>query len=203
MADLRPATLDDRSLLAEIAAAGFYDDPVLSWVLRDDARRLEQLRMAFATMVDDLLPGRGTVHVVAGASAAFWRDPSFEHHRTTRDRLDDAASSGGGEGFGPFEAEELERFGILGEVMQEHHPHEPHWYLNVVSTMPEHQGQGLGTTVLQPVLEACDADGVPAYLESTNPRNRTLYLRQGFVAMNEVHLPDGPPMLRMWREPQG
>ena len=43
MPDVRPATLDDVDLLARIAAAGFYDDPVLSWVFRDDGRRLDQL----------------------------------------------------------------------------------------------------------------------------------------------------------------
>jgi GNAT superfamily N-acetyltransferase len=202
MTDVRAATLADRTVLAEIAAAGFYDDPVLSWVLRDDARRLDQLRVVFAGMVDDMLPERGTVHLADGASAAFWRDPGFGHHRSASDRLEDAAAEEGGDDLGPFEADELERFGILGGLMQEHHPHEAHWYLNVVSTLPGRQGQGLGAAVLQPVLARCDADGVPAYLESTNPRNRTLYLRHGFVALDEVHLPDGPAMLRMWRDPQ-
>lgn len=200
--DPRLATLDDREVVAHIAAAGFYDDPVLSWVLRDDARRRDQLVVVFSGLVDDTLPDRGTIHVAADASAAFWREPGFEHHRTASDRLEDAAANGGGADLGPFEVEELERFALLGEVMKEHHPHEEHWYLNVVATRPERQGQGLGSTVLQPVLERCDADGIPAYLESTNPRNRSLYLRSGFVVTGEVPLPDGPTMALMWREPQ-
>jgi GNAT superfamily N-acetyltransferase len=96
----------------------------------------------------------------------------------------------------------MARIEIMGDAMREAHPHEPHWYLNVVSTLPDRQGQGLGATVLQPVLARCDAEGVPAYLESTNPRNRTLYRRQGFVDMDEILLPDGPSMLQMWRDPQ-
>jgi GNAT superfamily N-acetyltransferase len=202
MADVRPATLADRAVLADIAAAGFYDDPVLSWALRDDARRLDQLRVVFGGLADDMLPDRGTVHLAADASAAFWRSPGFEHHRSARDRLDDAADESDG-GAGPFAPDELERFEILGGLMLQHHPHEPHWYLNVVSTTPARQGQGLGAAVLRPVLDRCDAEGVPAYLESTNPRNRTLYLRQGFVPMDEVALPDGPSLLQMWRDPQG
>jgi GNAT superfamily N-acetyltransferase len=201
MADVRLATLADRTVLADIAAAGFHDDPVLSWALRDAARRLDQLRVVFGGLAEDMLPDRGTVHLAADASAAFWRPPDFEHHRSARDRLEDAAGEDDGTA-GPFAPDELERFEILGGLMLEHHPHEPHWYLNVVSTIPERQGQGLGATVLRPVLDRCDADGVPAYLESTNPRNRTLYLRQGFVPMGEVVLPDGPALLQMWREPQ-
>ena len=80
----------------------------------------------------------------------------------------------------------MERLGVLGATMTANHPHEPHWYLNVVSTMPANQGQGLGTAVLQPVLARCDADGTRAYLESTNPRNHTLYHRHGFVDAGEI-----------------
>ena len=87
--------------------------------------------------------------------------------------------------------------------MAEGHPHEPHWYLNVVSTLPSRQGQGLGSTILPPVLAEADAEGRPCYLESSNPRNVSLYLRHGFVETGELPLPDGPSLIQMWREPVG
>lgn len=204
MTDVRPATLDDVDLLASIAARGFYADPVLSWVLPDDARRLDQLTFMFTGMVHDMLPDRGTVHLAGDACAAFWRTPDFEHGRMAADRVADAleGSDDTPQEPAPFDADELERLGILGEVMRDHHPHEPHWYLNVVSTLPGRQGRGLGAAALQPVLQRCDEDGARAYLESTNPRNRTLYLRHGFVEADEIHLPDGPTLLQMWRDPR-
>lgn len=203
MTDVRPATLDDVELLARIAASGFYDDPVLSWAFRDDARRLDQLTFVFTGMVHDMLPDRGTVHLASAACAAFWRDPGFEHGRTASDRVQDAVEDLKHEGPSPFARDELERLGILGEAMMRSHPHEPHWYLNVVSAIPERQGQGLGTAAILPVLERCDVEGTRAYLESTNPRNMTLYRRQGFVESGEIKLPDGPSLIQMWREPQG
>ncbi len=202
MADVRPATLDDVDRLARIAAAGFYDDPVLSWVFRDSARRLEQLTFAMTGLAGDMLPDRGTVHLVGEVCAAFWRDPSFEHARTTAERVKDEFDQAPEEQPMPFAPDELERLRILGELMMSHHPHEEHWYLNVVSTIPEHQGQGLGTAVLQPVLERCDAEGTRAYLESSNPRNLTLYWRNGFVEAGEIELPDGPSLIKMWRDPR-
>ena len=43
---------------------------------------------------------------------------------------------------------------------------------------------------------------IPAYLEASTPRNRALYLRHGFVVLDEMRLPGGgPPLWRMWREP--
>lgn len=53
------------------------------------------------------------------------------------------------------------------------------------------------------VLERCDRDGVPAYLEASSARSRRLYERLGFTFMGTtVDLPDGPAMWPMWREPQ-
>lgn len=201
MSDVRPATIDDLAPLARIAAAGFYEDPVLSWVFQDEARRLAQLVFVMTGLAGDMLPDRGTVHIIEEACAAFWRDPTFEHGHSTAERVQEAVESGS-EPPMPFAPDELERLGILGEAMMADHPHEPHWYLNVVSTIPEHQGRGLGTSVLQPVLERCDADGVRAYLESSNPRNLTLYRRQGFVDAGEIRLPGGPSLTKMWRDPR-
>jgi hypothetical protein len=47
-----------------------------------------------------------------------------------------------------------------------------------------------------------DAEGSPAYLESSTERNRDLYLRHGFEVTRELPLPEGgPTMWLMWREP--
>lgn len=197
MSGVRLATSADATVVARIAAAGFYDDPVMRWVFPDDAVRLDRLRFIFAGLVDDVLPDRGVVHLGEDA-VALWRDPTFEHRRTAADR----ASEAGDERPVPFASDELERLSILGDAIVANHPHESHWYLNMVSTVPERQGQGLGSAVLQPVLEQCDRDVTRAYLESTNPRNHTLYHRHGFVDAGEIQLDGGPALMAMWRDPR-
>ena len=196
MGDVRPATVDEFELLASIAAAGFYDDPVMSWVFPDPATRLEQLRYAFGGLVRDFVPDRGTVHVVGDACVTFWRGPDFDHASKDRGGGDDKPPPSV-----PFTADILERFAILDATMSAAHPHDAHWYLNVISTLPERQGTGLGARALRAVLAVCDADNVPAYLESSNPRNMTLYRRHGFVQTGELPLPDGPSLYPMWRDP--
>ena len=82
-------------------------------------------------------------------------------------------------------------------------PREPHAHLVLLGTDPRWQGQGLGSLVLRETLAPLDRERVPAYLEASTPRSRALYLRHGFVVMNEVRLPGGgPPLWRMWRDPQ-
>ena len=66
MADVRSATLDDADRIAQIAAAGFYDDPVMSWLFPDDAVRLDRLRILFGGLARDMLPDRGIVHLDRG-----------------------------------------------------------------------------------------------------------------------------------------
>jgi len=44
---------------------------------------------------------------------------------------------------------------------------------------------------------------LPAYLESSNPRNLTFYERHGFRRMPLFPLPDGCPVITpMWRDPR-
>jgi GNAT superfamily N-acetyltransferase len=73
----------------------------------------------------------------------------------------------------------------------------------VLGTDPSAQGQGLGSAVLHPVLEQCDADGVGAYLESSKERNIGFYARHGFRVTAELRMPRGPKLWAMWREPRG
>ena len=81
------------------------------------------------------------------------------------------------------------------------HPKSPeHWYLGFLGTAPEHQGRGLGADLLREVLARADEAGTAAYLESSNPRNLTLYRRHGFEVVEELKMPwDCPPVWRMWR----
>ena len=53
--------------------------------------------------------------------------------------------------------------------IEKKHPREPqHWYLPIIGVTPAWQGRGYGAALLRPVLERCDADRVPAYLEASS-----------------------------------
>ena len=70
-------------------------------------------------------------------------------------------------------------------------------------TAVDQQGKGVGGALMRPVLEHCDAEGIPCYLESSKERNLPFYRRHGFEVVEEVRLPDDGPLLwTMWREPK-
>ena len=86
--------------------------------------------------------------------------------------------------------------------MERLHPSEPHYYLSILGVAPEAQGRGLGSKLLAPMLEHCDTEGVPAYLESSKASNVRFYARHGFRVIEEMRFPRGPRLWLMWRDPR-
>ena len=78
----------------------------------------------------------------------------------------------------------------------------PHWVLMFIGVDPQFQGNGLGHSLIDSVLERADAEGLPCYLDSGNPRNLSFYHRHGFEVAGEVGLPDGPTVWAMVRRPR-
>ena len=74
------------------------------------------------------------------------------------------------------------------------------WYLEYLGVDPNKHSLGLGSLLLKNSLNKIDDLHQPAYLESSNPRNMSLYERHGFETLTEIQFGEGPPMHTMYRE---
>ncbi len=75
-----------------------------------------------------------------------------------------------------------------------------HAYLSFLARHPNSTGHGVGQQLLRENLEHFDAQGVPSYLESTNPANNHRYERAGYGLMDHFESTfDSAPIARMWR----
>jgi RimJ/RimL family protein N-acetyltransferase len=94
----------------------------------------------------------------------------------------------------------------LGRAMGDLHrcqAPDPHWYLAIVGVEPAARGRGLAGQILRPMLDRLDADRLPAYLETGNPRNLTYYPRFGFEVVGAVENPStGLTFWGMRRDPR-
>jgi ribosomal protein S18 acetylase RimI-like enzyme len=88
------------------------------------------------------------------------------------------------------------------QQMARYHPREPHWYLPLLGVDPARQGQGLGSRLLEHATWLFDLDGAVAYLESSNPRNVSLYQRHGFEALGRIQVGSSPVFTPMRRDPR-
>lgn len=191
----RRATPEDVPALARMLTRSFLDDPVAEWSCPSLRLRPKVLERFQAARLRQLLEHSEVWTTPELSSVALWAPP--KRWRTTpREDMELTRSM-----FHPrlLVRAPLVARGLIG--IERRHPHTPaHWYLAVLGTDPASQGQGLGSTVLGPVLRECDADGVGAYLESSKERNIAFYARHGFRVTEELKLPRGPKMWAMWRE---
>ncbi len=213
----RLARPDEAHELSRTLAAAFFDDPVMHWVLPDPRRRRELLPGYCGLDVLDVLDNGVAMATTDHAAVGLWATP--DPPPETRGHDDATPTTATPKGYGKDATppndraaltSELERVTeeyhpaacALFDLMKQHRPTTPHYYLALLGTRPEHQGRGLGSALLAPVLTRCDGEGAPAYTESSNPRNIRLYERHGFEVIDELTLPDGPPLWPMWREPR-
>ncbi|MEA2410078.1 MAG: hypothetical protein QOC77_639 [Thermoleophilaceae bacterium] len=191
----RKATPQDIPAMADMLARAFHEDPIVDWVFQDEGTRPKYTRRFFAGRARVLI-GQREIYTVDGVAAAAmwarpdeWRDPPL---RALKELA--ILTPGVGRRVGRV---------MRGLVQVEsRHPKPPHWYLAVLGTEPSRQGQGLATRLLGVVLDECDRDEVPAYLETGTERNVAFYNRHGFKVTEELRLPSGPPVWLMWREPR-
>lgn len=193
--DVRTASLFDIPWIAGALSAAFVDDPVFVWTIpREDRRQI--VLPGFFTVFTAAFQRHGHVHrTVDGTAAALWVPPGFA---AIADDEADAFAAALEEICGP----DAERVLTVSALLEEHHPHEPAWYLNFLGVEPASQGRGIGSALLRHVLDTADRCAAAACLDATSPRNRRLYEAHGFVATGEIQVPDGPPMWPMWRDPQ-
>jgi GNAT superfamily N-acetyltransferase len=191
----RIATRADVPALATVLAEAFRTDPIWRWMVEDEARWDAHAARAFGEEVAVKLKYGHSYTTDDRAGVALWAPP-----RTWKGSTGDALRlalpmlrlTGRG----------VRRGLAVLRASERAHPKGDHWYLAVLGTHPDHQGRGVGSTVLQPVLERCDLDGTGAYLESSKPENVPFYQRHGFAVTDVLHPGGGPPLTLMWRDPQ-
>lgn len=195
--EIRRARPADAPEIARSLAAGFYDDPVARWSIPSDRRRFEGLERWFVELQRPFLEGRGELWTTGDrAGGALWNAPgAWRASPGSELRVGLVVARAVGWRL-PLVAWGLRR-------LESRHPRQPHWYLSELAVRPESQGRGLGSLLMKPVLDRCDEQGVPAYLESSTERSRALYERHGFRVTSELWMPrGGPPLWLMWREPR-
>jgi len=195
-ASVARGSLAEMPAMAGVLARAFHEDPAFTWVLRGDPGRMKVLERGFELFLSRIWMEQEETYTTAGVVAvAVWELPDrWKLGVLQQLRLLPAMLR-------TF-SRHLPRVLRALTVLEGKHPRDPHYYLAFVGVEPEWQGRGMGASVLRPILERCDRERMPAFLEASSPRNRVLYERHGFVATEEFTLGRGaPPQWRMWREP--
>lgn len=80
---------------------------------------------------------------------------------------------------------------------------QPHWYLLMLGIHPRYQNQGVGSSLIQPILEKADTENVPCYLETSTEGAVRFYQRHDFEVLKKIDFPqEGFQIWTMMREPR-
>ena len=196
----RKVVAEDIPRLGSTLGLAFAEDPIVNWIFPGAETRRRILPAFFSLQIRHLyLPYDEVYAIDSLAAAALWLPPGqtapgFASIMRLAIRLAP---------FLPRAGRAFPRIPRLLSTLDANHPKAPHYYLAVLGTEPAEQGKGYGRALLEPLLERSDREAMPAYLESSSPRNLSLYGRHGFNVIKELKIgKTGPSMWLMWREPR-
>jgi GNAT superfamily N-acetyltransferase len=187
---VRSATAEDLEGVTNTLALAFEHDPTWSWAFPD----YDDLETWWRMFINSALRYPWVLIADDYAAAASWIPPGGSE-------LTEAAESALRPLLAELVGDRADQVYELLERFDAAHPHEePHYYLSLLGTHPDHRGKGLGMSLLAESLARIDSEGQPAYLESSNPANDERYARLGFERIGEFTTPDDAHVIGcMWR----
>ncbi len=186
------ATQSDRQKILQTLKMAFVADPMFRWLFPQAASYDDAMNDFFNAFGGSAFD-QGTADTVDDLSAAaLWLPPGVEPDGEQMVGLIAQHADSG----------LLDAAMPILEQMAHFHPEGDCWYLAVIGVDPAYTGQGLGASLMKEGVARCDRDGLLAYLESSNPRNISLYQRHGFEIIGEIQHGDSPIMMPMVRQPQ-
>ena len=186
---VKTAGTSGRRQIVDVITLAFATDPVARWAYPNSQQYLEYFPNFIRLFGGRAFDTETAFYINGFPAAALWLPPNVQpdedalvalFQNTVSRELQDAL-------FAFFEQ--------MGKL----HPTEPHWYLPMIGVDPTRQNKGYGSMLMRQALAACDRDRLPAYLESSSPRNITLYVRHGFEIVGTIQAGSSPPMFAMRR----
>ncbi len=192
---VRPARPEEILKLAAVLTAAFSKDPVHLWLFPD----AEQRKRNHPRMFEGFLR-YGMRHALIYTTndlegAAIWESP-----RSALSML--IGQTELGLRIAPAFGRRVFAIARDMHVLPQLHPKAPHWYLPMLGCDPTHQGKGVGGALLRVILDRCDRESLPAYLEASREENVPYYQRFGFEVVGPTRLGNGPFVWRMLRAPR-
>lgn len=188
------ATAGDAEAVAETIALAFAGDPAWGPALTLPSGEVAHHLPFWRHFAEGGIPLGATYRTDDGGAVALWippgEDEMSEAHVESLTALVEAT----------FPADHAAAMFALWERFDELHPQtEPHMYLSLLATHPDHRGRGIAQQLVRENLASFDAQGLPAYLESTNPVNDARYERLGFRRTGEFAGWGDGVITQMWR----
>ena len=174
---MRRATLADVDRIKKILLVSFKNDPHVTWLLEESKSKFK-LKVLIDYVVDQTIR-RGEMYLSDDNNAvALWdfeRSERMSFHYIWRNLA--------------F----LIQIGIKSvvrivkseaQVHNNFREYPRYCHLYMIGVLPEAQGKGLASTLMNPMIQRMKEKSIPVFLETANLRNVDIYKKKGFKIFN-------------------
>jgi ribosomal protein S18 acetylase RimI-like enzyme len=183
---LYPISYEDVPKAATVLTQAFFEDPGIAFSFPDPNSRAKKLTIMWSmTIRDRIRYGEAYATSPAFEGVALWLPPNIGEMGVRR----------------VFQALPIKKMGTLlsaaihgsqvGIAMEKAHyevMQVPHYYLSTLGVDPVHQGKGLASKLIRPMLTRCNQEGIAIYLETATEKDVQLYLHYGFEVKKEFRI---------------
>lgn len=196
-----PITLQTCREAAHVLGCAFADEPVSLAIYKNQTseERISNLSADFAIEVEDCIHrGRAFQMSEAGkivAASAIYPPGAYPFPWIFRARMTIGAIL-------DYRHIDVRKLLAWQRAAGKIHPKEPHYYFQYLGILPEYQGKGYGTAMMQYLTAQADQTQMPAYLETASAGAVPMYKRMGFETRVEKDV-IGVRAWFMWRKAKG
>jgi ribosomal protein S18 acetylase RimI-like enzyme len=176
---MRLATLDDVDRINHILLVSFKNDPHVNWLL-EESRSQRKLNILIQYVVDQTLR-RGEIYLSDSNDAVALWDFEQDEKMSLRYIYRNLAF--------------LMQIGIKpvmrilkseGIVHKNFNRFPRFCHLYMIGVLPEAQGKGLASALMNPMIQRMKELSIPIFLETANLRNVEIYKKKGFSAFQTL-----------------
>jgi ribosomal protein S18 acetylase RimI-like enzyme len=179
---MRMATLADVDLIKNILLVSFRNDPHVTWLL-EESKNKSKLKVLIDYVVHQTLR-RGEIYLSDDNAVALWdfeRNERMSFHYIWRNLA--------------F----LIRIGIKSvvrivkseaQVHSNFRKYPRYCHLYMIGVLPEEQGKGLASALMNPMIQRMKEHSIPLFLETANLRNVDIYKKKGFKIFKTLTIGD-------------
>jgi len=171
---IRVATIDDLPIATKILSESFKHDPLTNWLI-EKSKNKNKLEITVDYLVHEVYKSGYVLITHDNMGAALWETEVNEPigWDLLKRNLKFLFKQG---------IPTVNRILKDRKICKEHFPkHGAYFYLGMVGVLPEARGKGLASKLMNPILDYCKINNLPAYLETANSTNVDIYKKKGFT----------------------
>ena len=180
---MRKAEYKDKAIVTNILAVSFKNDPQVNWYL-EESRNRNKLNILVDYVFEETIR-KGEIYISKdNMAAALWNSDKKEKFSLN---------------YILRNLSFLFRIGIkstirilkMNKLTYSQYPkNRSYSHLHLIGVLPEAQGKGLASSLMNPILAEKKANKIPVYLETANQKNVEIYKRKGFNIYNSIQTKD-------------